>query len=598
MKTTIRAICLLLVLSSLLCACGKDQPTTTTTVPTTTQPTLPPEPVLPTLADINRPLPTLAEKKVTDAPAEGDLVLAKDGAANATIVYPESASKAKSAADDLANYLQKITGSAFTVISDAADLPEGNLILVGMTKKTAELGFEPITGFPHKEEYRIAVQDNCLVLYGNDEGAYGCTQYAVTRFLEEAGCGWYAKEDLWNVVPSCPNLGVKQWNQNFKPLFSGRKISWSAEPILKRWLCGGDSFTFGHTLWWGEGGLVHVDEYKEHPEWFAMINGERPSPSGNWQYCYTNPEFIDTVAQRIIDQFNNHPHLLSYSVSANDAWDEGWCDCPDCLAKGNRSDQMLYFANEVAKIVCEVHPDRRINFLAYHATFLPPESGIKAHPNVEVMFTMETNPLTDPTLDWVVHEGKNGMTKVAYTQSWQDNVAQWIEKTDLQHSSIWCWLCISTGSDIWRHAPWIQGNTVTRTFDLYKQLGVDIIFADWGAELLDIRWPLIYVYARSMWDDAVDGETVLYDACKKLYGAAADEMFLLYRILSDCAAINVDEGGLTWVPPALFSVYGDYVTEIQAAADAVSAKMDQLTPEQKERVQLHLSSWRYAEAVM
>ncbi len=602
MKKIIRALCLLLVLSSVLCACGPSvDPGTTPTDPTTqptTRPTQPPAPATPQIADFNRPLPTLAEKMVTDTPADGDLVLAENGEAKATIVYTAGNAKAKSAADDLASYLNKITGAAFTVIADDKALPKGNLILVGMTKKTAELGFAPITGYPESEEYYIGVKDNCLVLYGNDENTYTCTQYAVTRFLEEAGCGWYADEELWNVVPDCPTLGVKAWSQTFQPLFSARKFGWGSEPILKRWCVGGDSFSFGHTLWWGDGGLVHTSEHKNHPEWFAMINGERPAPSGWWQYCYTNQELIEYVADQIIARFNSDPSLTTFSVSANDGWDEGWCDCDTCLSTGNRSDQVLYFANSIAEIVSQVHPTKRINFLAYHATFLPPESDIKAHPNVEVMFTMETNPFTDPTLDWVVHEGLNGMTKVEYSQSWQDNVNTWIEKTGLQNVSIWSWLCITTGDGKWLGAPWVQGNTVTRTFELYQQMGVQTVFADWSNERLDIRWPLLYVYARSMWNDATDAEAILYDCCKKLYGEAADEMFLFYRILSDCAAINVDEGGLTWVPPAMFTVYGDYITEIRDAVAAAQAKLDLLTPEQKERVQFQLSTWAYVEVVI
>ena len=599
MKKLTRTLCLILAVAAVLCACGQSaNGTIPTTIATTTKPTMPPEPPTPQMADINRPLPTLAEKKVTDTPAEGDLILATEGAANATIVYTTGNSKAKSAAEDLASYLQKIVGCPFTMITDDQEMPEGNLILVGMTKKTAELGFAPITGYPKSEEYRIAVKDNCLVLYGNDDNTYTCTQYAVTRFLEEAGCGWYAEEELWNVVPNCPTLGVKEWDQTFKPLFAARRFGWTNPAIYRRWGLGGDSFNVGHALWWGEGGLVHIDEYQNHPEWFAMLNGTRPSPTGWWQYCYTNQELIEYVADKIIAQFNKNPNMISYSVSANDGWDEGWCECDTCVSMGNRSDQMLYFANSIAQIVCQQHPSKRIHFLAYHATFLPPESDIKAHPNVEVMFCMETNPFTDPTLDWVVHEGFNGMTKVEYTQSWQDNVRQWIEQTGLQHSSIWCWLCITSGNSVWKGAPWIQGNTITRTFELYKELGVDIVFADPTSELLNVRWPLFYVYTRSMWDDAVDGETVLYDACKKLYGEAADEMFLLYRLLSDCAAINVSDGGLTWVPPPMFTVYGDYINEIRDAVAAAEAKLDLLTPEQYERAMFQLSTWAYAEAVM
>ena len=75
-------------------------------------------------------------------------------------------------------------------------------------------------------------------------------------------------------------------------------------------------------------------------------------------------------------------------------------------------------------------------------------------------------------------------------------------------------------------------------------------------------------------------------------------MFLFYRTLADAAAVNVDDGGLTWVPPALFSTYGDYVMEIRATVAAANATLDLLTPEQQERVKFQLSTWAYVEYVM
>ena len=112
MKNMTRMICLLLCLAALLCACQTEQAPTTgnpTTVPPTTQPTGP---------DFTRALPVLKEKFVTDTPGEGDLVLAKDGVANATIVIPADHAKAKAAAADLSNYLQRITGAAFVTLTD------------------------------------------------------------------------------------------------------------------------------------------------------------------------------------------------------------------------------------------------------------------------------------------------------------------------------------------------------------------------------------------------------------------------------------------------------------------------------------------------
>ena len=132
-------ICLAAVLLLAMCACGeKNDASTATTTKPTTKPTTPPDPVVPQIADFNRPLPVLPERKVTDTPSENDLVLAKDGVANATIVYPAGSNKATSAAYDLLSYLNQITGANFEAMDDTQEIPEGALILVGPTKQTLD----------------------------------------------------------------------------------------------------------------------------------------------------------------------------------------------------------------------------------------------------------------------------------------------------------------------------------------------------------------------------------------------------------------------------------------------------------------------------
>ena len=135
--------------------------------------------------DRNRPLPNLPEKFVTADPAEGDLLLADNCKATATIVFAPLAAEA---AIDRADHLRKITGANFDLVADKGHLPEGNLILVGPTRKTLSLGEGMFDTYPNGEGYVIRREGNILMLVGNDDGEFNGTQHAVTRFLEEAGC--------------------------------------------------------------------------------------------------------------------------------------------------------------------------------------------------------------------------------------------------------------------------------------------------------------------------------------------------------------------------------------------------------------------------
>ena len=599
MKKFARIFCLLLAACLCFAACGGDSaPTTTagttgnvTTAPTTTPTTVPttsPDVGL----DLYRDLPVLRDKFVTDTPEAGDLVIAQEGAANAAIVYPKDHAKAKAAALDLQSYLKEITGADFTVLTDDQTLPEGNLILVGPTKMTLDMGIGPYTGYPEAEKISVIRKENCLILCGNDDAIYQGTQNAVTYFLEEAGCGWYADDELWQIVPEKATLAVKDVNITVEPVIDGRSMADIGWNLANRWYLGGSSFAAGHGLWrWGGKG-----KYAAHPEWFAEVNGSRdPNLVDWWQYCYSNEEFAQVVGNGVIAMLDKDPNLVSYSIASNDGWYEGWCECDQCAAVGNQSDQMLLFANRVAAVVCEKYPEAQISFLAYHATFLPPENTVKAHPNVEVRFCLETSPIDDLMADRQIHDGYNWINKLEYTQSWLDNVTEWIEKADLQHTSIWGWFCIDDPQYKWDHAPWVQGNVANRNIEVFRQLGIETVFMDCSKDVGDLRWPLYYPFAKCMYFGDMTGEEVLYDACKKLYGEAADEMFLLYRIWADSAQECESGSGVNWVPPGLLDVYGNNYNMIQDTIVNVRAKMALLTPEQAQRVENQLRGWLYVE---
>lgn len=577
MKAAARCLSLLLVCVMLLCAChpGGDA--------TTTQPTPVNE------YDPNRPLPVLPEKFVSHDAAKGNLLLAKDGVAQAKIVVPAGNSKAYAAAADLSGYLTRITGAAFETITDSIPLDDGAYILVGPTAKTLALGEGVYDPYPNDEGYTIRREGNFLLLCGNDSGIFNGTQFAVTRFLEEAGCGWFTPDPLWQVVPDAATLSVGTVDKQFAPRFSYRWLSRVNQSLQNRWYCGGISTRNGHVL----KKIVPPSSYSQNPEYFALVNGSRkPDTAVYWQYCYTNPDFAAAVAQAVIRWFDQTPTLMTCTIAANDGWNQYWCECKTCTAAGNHSDQMLVFANNVAAITSQKHPDKKVSLLAYHSTFLPPLNVENTHPNVEMMFCIETAPFVDLSKNELVHEGYLSINQVTYSQSWKENFLSYVDKAGIQNTAIWGWYCISENKPGWEDYPWVQGNTISNNLDLFEQLGIQEIFIDCESGLYELRWPLYYAAAKCMWDEGLNGEQVLYDACQKLFGAAADEMFLYYRHLADAAAqFGGTQDSVNWVPPTVFVVYGPACPQIQAAISAAGAKATQMTFAQSMRYQSQYAYW-------
>ena len=548
-------------------------------------------------------VPKLPENRIlVTSPSKEDFLIAENGTAKATIVIPASPSdKVRAAAEDLQAYLKRITKADLPIVGEE-EAPSGeNCILVGPTKQTAALGIDQPTGYPDKERVILKRDGQQLVLIGNDEDPYEGTGYAVTMFLENLGCGWFGTEELWQVVPEISTLAVGELDIDHTPQFRARFTQVYAQyPALgRRWYLGGDKTSTGH----GINGLIPVEDYLEsHPEWFALVDGKRdPLSHYGWQYDYSNPELAAEVAEKVVKKLDAAPLLTNYSLAANDGFETGWCECGDCAALGNPTDQILTFVNRVAEIVSEKHPDKTISILSYHNSFFPPEK-VKAHPNVEVMFCREASMTTPLDLNIAV-PGKNSLTHNTYTQSWLGNFQEYKQNAELRHMSIWEWYCIAAWDASWETIPWVQGSVATRNQALWKQNGVEYVFYDQGPwsgyheteESFPLRWPLWFVSSKGMWDSALTGEQILYDSCRKLYGSAAGEMYRYYKALADaseqCQAASICE--IPCKPSEMYTY--EWQDVINAALEAAKAKLGSVTDEQKQRMENQIELWNKAQ---
>lgn len=595
MKKTIRCLSCLLVCLLFLTACTGGTETPDPTTAPTTLPTTPPAPVFGEY-DPDRPLPTLAAKFVSQDAADGNFIIAKDGEPVAKVVIPADCSiKVELAADDLLANLRKMVGMDFELIYDNEITDEGYYILLGPTSKTLELGEGTFEEYPADERYTIRRHENFLILCGNDGGNFECTGFAVTRLLEEAGCGWFAPSAMWHVIPKTPNLSIAAVDKDFTPRFQSRNMGVGS--VSGRWYLGGYNTINGHTL----PGWFPYTAYAEHPEFYALVGDSRePDPNEYWHFCYTNPDFAAAVAQKVIEHFDRSTNAtqMTMSITANDGWNKFWCECETCVNTGNHADQMLLFANNVAAITSKVYPEKKVSILAYHDTFLPPQKQNTVHPNVEIMFCLETAPFADLSKDEIIHEGYNSVVRFEFSDSWKGNYEAWIEQTGAKNVSIWAWYCIGAESNGWRTYPWVQGNAISNMLDMWEEMGMREIFVDCGNDPADLRWPLFYAAAKCMWEPDLTAEDVLYEACVKLFGAAADDMFLYYRHLADAAAQHgaVAES-IVWVPPKVTTVYSEDYAIINDAITAAQSKLDQLTLIEQNRIKNQANYWANVYAV-
>ncbi len=357
-------------------------------------------------------------------------VLVHAGQARGCIVIPEGTEKGRvlTAADDLAGYLQTMSGARIPIRWDV-DASPGFRIMIGSTSLASvdraavseeQVGFD---GFIIR-----SVPGGIVIAGRNAQG----TANGVYHFAEEVlGIHWYALEDSGPIIPRRSTLQIPHLDLTVKPDFAWRGQYYS---IITKYLT--DEMNANRNEWWrfnrlwgisaGCGhifsGIVPNSLFAEHPEYFALIDGQRTQGDVSVQRCLSNPEVLQRAIEYSREQFERNPDLRFTSLSANDGG--GWCECEVCQAMGpTQAHRSLAFSNAVAEANEELYPTRGYVFYAYQDTLDPP-LDMKAHHNVVPMVApmsqCRTHPIDSDCPDCIhKREVLRGWQQVAGRLAWR-----------------------------------------------------------------------------------------------------------------------------------------------------------------------------------
>ena len=329
-----------------------------------------------------------------------------------TISAPASAT-AQFAAEQLAYYLAIITGNRFTAGEDAGD------IHLDTDLAPAKPG-----------SFRIEIAGDGIVLSADEDLSL---LHAVYYFLERhCGCRWLSEWDGGEIVPRNTELSVPFGDEMVSPAFTNRAftnypdinrdsvtmLDWMVKNRFNRFmvfanvdtafadyrkylreeaLLRGVKMEMGHhsfKFW-----LPPAEFLAEHPEWYALVDGERRADA---QLCTSNPQVAEVIAGRIAAFFEGNYEFDRVGLWPNDGY--GWCECEDCQAQEargdgrprpsspsalypdqpRRTDTYIRFVNEVARRLDEMHPEKRLSALAYVNYVEPPTVPVAR--NVDVCF--------------------------------------------------------------------------------------------------------------------------------------------------------------------------------------------------------------------
>jgi hypothetical protein len=322
-----------------------------------------------------------------------DVTLASRGRSSYRIVISSTAPPAEEyAAEELQRYLQRLAGVELPIVKDSEE-PASREILVGKSSRLERLATSLDEDALGGDGFILKTSGRRLVIAG---GKPRGTLNGVYTLLEEyLGVRWFTPE--LEMVPSHRRVRLPDMNQTVIPALEYREVFWTEMmrngDFAARHRLNGDHcqlterhggpavayFPFVHSF----DALVPPDLFKDHPEYFPLIDGERKG--GYVQRCLSHPDVLRISKARVREWIQSHPEATVISVSQNDTFN--YCQCPDCKAlddaEGSPAASLLRFVNAIAEDLAADHPRIRIDTLAYQYTRRPPRT-LRPHRNVIV----------------------------------------------------------------------------------------------------------------------------------------------------------------------------------------------------------------------
>ncbi len=333
------------------------------------------------------------------APQPAAAQLAQDKKALLVITMPPgSPARVKQAAGTLAAQLKRISGAPFQTL-EANPNPQQPAIYLGLASDFSSLPFKnPFTSdIADNEAYLLKTHDGSLYILANSPLAL---EHAVWDTLHHLGYRQFFPGSDWEVVPNTPAPSIaidtiQKPSYLYRNLFYGNGGFMRPNPerftdwAIKNRMSVGDRASIvlqtGHSYAGLAGTLA--PQLKEHPEYLALVNGQRARKTNSQKFCTSNLDLQKLITETVVANFlkktTNSNIAPAQSVSMDPSDLNNWCECPQCAAMGSPSNQAVTLANLVAADL-QSKTGRKIIVGMYAYNQHSPPPTIKVHPNVVV----------------------------------------------------------------------------------------------------------------------------------------------------------------------------------------------------------------------
>ena len=495
----------------------------------------------------------------------------------------------KFAASELQKYLKQMTGVRCPTVDDKTAQEGFKILLSSMTNPNAlaeKLLASDNRPVKDSDAFVIRTFADAIVIAG---GRQRSVLFGVYDFLERLGCRWFGP--LEEYVPSAETLEVPSLNIHEKPKFRWRafELIGGSDPAVVDWMakiklngCWPEKYSpnkdmtesqayMGHTavhdmikrdlhIFWGGHVLPQLfspETYKDHPEYFAEIDGKRLDfthydRQGMSQPCVSNPEAMRVLSDSTVKFLRNHPWLDTLILWGGDS--NQWCECAECrklesdpdkessFGGLDRSATYCYMIKKINEAVQKELPGRQIGFNHYYnLEDLPVDKNGKVR--TSVMPARNVLSCVDAYRQCDRHAFTNadcpkGKRIEPIARMWApycDDSISW--------SYYWSWnfmkgLPISMVHKIPEDFKFVRSLGVNGVLDNVSLLPSTLDQYDFRPNLFltdHFRYNIInmYVFAKAAWNPDLDVDSVVGDFIKHYYGSAAEPMEKFWALMED-----------------------------------------------------------------
>ena len=502
-------------------------------------------------------------------PSLSQTMLVTNGNTSSRIILKENNQISWTAANLLQTFIQKVTSCKLPVV--VSQTPRKGDILIG-GQSSAEVT---------EDGFSISTQDGILKISGKENGVV----YGVVTLLEQYWGIDYWGENEYSLTPS-KTVNLPFINKVENPGFRYRQTQCYAihtDSIYKWWNRleePNEVFAAGYWVHTFDKLLPSSIYGKEHPEYYSYFKGKR-HPGKASQWCLSNPEVFEIVAQRVDSIFKANPDKHIMSVSQNDG-NYTNCTCDACKAiddyEGALSGSIITFLNKLAARF----PDKEFSTLAYLYTMNPPKH-VKPLPNVNIMLCD-----IDCDREVTLTENASGKEFVKAMEGWSkitNNIFVWDYGINFDNYL----------------APFPNFHILQDNIRLFKKNHATMHFSQIagsrGGDFAELR---AYLVSKLMWNPEVNVDSLMQHFLHGYYGEAAPYLYQYIKIMEGAL---IGSGQRLWIydspvshkygmlKPALMRRYNHL---FDLAEKAVAAEPDFLKRVQRARLPIQYSELEIA----